>query len=372
MYINNDYYDELRSQESKSNRKTINGFLWFYAAVFLTWILTLIEVFIISKRMMTFCFAVTSLTMIAPIYIRLKKDLSQAWIKYVMLSMLCINCGIITSVLSIHAVLISPIPLLFACQYRNKLTIWYTFFVCAVIMSLSCFLGYYFGICDLNLFFVSSGTRQFYMSLVTENGVNIPLNTDMVFVISVYQILPRVAILLIYTIMLRFSVMSNYDDAKRIVQLTKSKDTDGRTGLYNKRKFEEMADDYYLTAGNVEVAFFDLNNLKKVNDKFGHEEGDRLIETFAQLLEDEQNHRCNAFRFGGDEFMMILDHAVYGELKAVVDNIREKMNAADKIGGEKLSAAVGIAFGEGNQVRELVKEADEKMYDNKKEMKAKR
>lgn len=365
------YQEELVRQEVKSNKKTILGFCWFFLAVFLTWIFTMLEIFIISKQITTWCLIVTILSMIPPAFIRWKVNLAKPWVKYLMLTLICVNCGIITSMLTIHAVLIYPIPLLFACQYRNKLTMWYTFLISSITMAISSFIGFYFGICDLNLLFESSATREYYLAHMNQGGLFIPLNEGIPYVISVYQLVPRIAILLIYTIMLQLSIKGNYDDAIRIVHLTHSKDTDSRTGLFNKNKLEEMADHYYLNAGNIAVAFFDLNNLKTVNDTYGHLQGDNLIKAFADILYEEQNFRCKAYRYGGDEFLLILEKAVLGEINQSIERINQKLAQTPPIKGIKVSAAVGVAYGPGGDIRTLIKQADEKMYSDKSKMKEK-
>lgn len=366
------YQNELVRQEVKSNKKTLLGFGWFFTAVFLTWILTMLGIFIISRQTMTLCFVVTIASMIAPAFIQWKVDLAKPWVKYVMLTMICINCGIIASVLSIHAILIYPIPLLFACQYRSKGTIWYTFSLCAITMAISSFIGFYYGICDLNLLFESSATRAYYLAHMSNGGLFIPLNQGIPYVITVYVLLPRTAILLIYTVMLQLSINSNYDDALRIVNLTFSKDTDNRTGLYNKNKLEEMMEEYYPKVGNIAVAFFDLNDLKTVNDTYGHLRGDDYIKAFADILKERQGNRCKAYRYGGDEFLVILEKVSANEAEMTVESIRKRIEDAPKIKGVKLSAAVGLAYGSGTEVSELIKQADEKMYLDKNRMKEKR
>lgn len=363
------FEEEFLRQETNSNKKAINGFWIFFGAVFLTWILTLANIFIISKTMMTICFIVTSLIMIAPIYIKYKVDMSLKWVKYLMLTLASINCGIITSILSIHAILLFPIPLLLACQYRDRIVLWYTFAISSFAMIASCFISFYYGICDLNMLFMSSKTREYYLSLIENGSAHLELNTNIIFGISVYQVLPRFALMLIYTIILRFLVLSNYNDAIRIVQLTHSKNTDVRTGLYNKRKLEELEESFYPDIDRVAVAFFDLNNLKFINDNYGHEEGDNLIKAFADILMREQNHRCNAFRFGGDEFILVLDHAVLGEIESIVEHVHKRAEKTKEIKGVKISAAVGTAYGSGSDIKELLKKADDDMYTNKIDMK---
>lgn len=133
-----------------------------------------------------------------------------------------------------------------------------------------------------------------------------------------------------------------------------------------------MVEEYYPNIERIAVAFWDLNNLKYINDKYGHAMGDRAIEKLSFVLYDHSSDRCRVYRIGGDEFLMIIDNPDHDETESVVKTVRKKLeadNAEDKI---KISSAVGVAFGIGKDILEVVKAADTYMYENKKLSKASR
>lgn len=119
------------------------------------------------------------------------------------------------------------------------------------------------------------------------------------------------------------------------------------------------------------VAIFDLNNLKKINDIYGHHEGDRLIKGFAGILENTSNDRVFAGRYGGDEFLMIINGYTEEKIIRLLAKIELQVNDHNKNDSQsQIQYAVGYSF-EGKTLREMIDIADEKMYDNKKHMKEK-
>jgi diguanylate cyclase (GGDEF)-like protein len=138
--------------------------------------------------------------------------------------------------------------------------------------------------------------------------------------------------------------------------------TDGMTGLYNKSKYLKMVTEYYPQCDKVAVIFWDINNLKTTNDTIGHEAGDSLIRTVAHSIQQLSSKNSNAFRIGGDEFVMIID----GAKEDTPHNILTKWNnIIAEISTSypyDISASVGSSYGPGNQIEDLIKEADQNMY----------
>ena len=165
--------------------------------------------------------------------------------------------------------------------------------------------------------------------------------------------------------MLQYTIISSHNDALRIAELTYRKDMDARTKLYNKNKYEDMAINYYPSVGCIAVAFWDLNNLKMINDNFGHAVGDSLIQTMSEKLLAVSNERCRTYRVGGDEFLLILDDPAPGEINRIVQQVKTELSSGTDTTGLRILAAVGSAEGCGADIRSLVKKADAAMYSDK-------
>lgn len=147
------------------------------------------------------------------------------------------------------------------------------------------------------------------------------------------------------------------------------------TGIMNKHACMERM--HLLDCGDstlgIGFVMFDLNNLKKVNDFFGHEEGDRLIQNFVQILRQASNKKCFLGRFGGDEFVAILEHCSEETMKAYLEKIWKLADKFNKNSKLQISYACGSAISTKEHyylMEDLLKEADRKMYENKKRIKS--
>lgn len=366
------YYRELDYQEIKSNRHTLKGFSWFLIAVAFIWLLTVTGFFEVDKKLITISFLANIILFIPAVYINYKSDLSKAWIKYFLLSLICIVAGVIAAFLSFHAVLAYVVPLLFAVQYRRRSTIWFVYAVNTVTMAISSLISFYYGICDLNLLLQSQHVRSWYLDVITESALNIPFNENPVFIIVVFEVFPRSIILFVFSIMMQYTVVSSSEDAYRIAQLTYLKETDTKTRVFNKNKYVEMAADYYPKIEQVSVLFWDLNNLKRINDELGHAMGDKAIEELSSALILHSGDRCRVYRIGGDEFLMIIDNPMQNEAETIIQAVRETLKMYNTEHEVEVSSAVGFAMGSGADILEVVKAADAHMYENKKQSKEER
>ena len=364
------YEQELAAQEINANKRILNGFVWFLSAIALVWLLTITNFFSVDKTMVSVAFLVTFILFLPAFHLIFWGDLSKEWIKYFLLILLCVVCGVIISLLSFHATLLFVFPLLYAIQYREKYIIWFTYFINLITITAGMLLGFYYGLCDLNLLLASQHTRSYYLSSIADNILYIAFNEDPTYVILVFAIIPTAIILFIVAIMLQYTVISNTHDALRIAQLTYYKDMDINTKVYNKNKYEEMISNYYPTVKRLAVVFFDLNNLKQVNDKLGHAMGDYIIEALASAINKQANDFRRVYRVGGDEFVMILENPVSGEAELTIAAVKEQLNLLNETGPVVISTAAGFAYGKGGDILEIVKEADEKMYENKAFIKA--
>ena len=152
--------------------------------------------------------------------------------------------------------------------------------------------------------------------------------------------------------------------------------TDMLTGLLNRQGFFLFAEQQLRMAvrNNLQVAllFADMDNLKAINDKFGHSEGDRALIDVAQILKKSIRESDTVARFGGDEFVVFLTGSTTTGVKQVVaKNIEKELDAfnASKSRKYQLSISVGLALRDvehPSSLDELVLRADHSMYEQKK------
>ena len=151
---------------------------------------------------------------------------------------------------------------------------------------------------------------------------------------------------------------------------------DGLTGLYNRLAFNETEEEIRKqNSGKFVVIQFDINFLKKVNDNYGHAEGDRYIISAANIISDSFADYGKCFRIGGDEFFAILegDKSVENFEKALVvfeAKVKEFNETRDDL-PVPLQIAHGMAVympGTGS-LEEAEKKSDKLMYERKKYLK---
>lgn len=149
-------------------------------------------------------------------------------------------------------------------------------------------------------------------------------------------------------------------------------DSDGLTGLYNRRRF--YADlEIATTPANLNamtVGLVDLDRFKSVNDTFGHLVGDRLLVEIARLLRDTAAHDATLYRIGGDEFAMILRLDAEAALR-LAERMCTTVAAPMRICDRQVSvgASIGLeAFVDAElSPVELAKRADHALYHAKRE-----
>lgn len=157
-------------------------------------------------------------------------------------------------------------------------------------------------------------------------------------------------------------------------ELNKKIYIDFATGLPNKNKCEDMIASPAPIKRPTACAMFDLNDLKSVNDHYGHETGDMMIYSFGNLLRKAVPSKYFIGRFGGDEFILIAEGIRdREEFNSILQSITTEIHSFNKASKDfQLSFAQGFALSEehpGLNIQELLQIADEKMYTNKKTFK---
>ena len=150
---------------------------------------------------------------------------------------------------------------------------------------------------------------------------------------------------------------------------------DVMTGVFNKRHYENKVENYGHCSSLL-VIYFDVNNLKLMNDTLGHERGDYVIEKAAEYIKslssEENENEFDCFRMGGDEFLLVVRNRSYREMTALVNRLDEDcpvIVSADT-DSVKCSVAYGYAYAKESYVYDnLLAEAEDNMYRKKYEIK---
>lgn len=159
---------------------------------------------------------------------------------------------------------------------------------------------------------------------------------------------------------IQYFIMNSVERKERRQQLEKLSYRDMLTGLYNRNKYIRVLEaSEGKSLHDVGVAYMDLNGLKKMNDEKGHEAGDDLIRAAAAALTDVFPDQ--AFRVGGDEFVIVREEISETAFSEKIDQLRENMER------RKVSVSIGDQWAaEERGIEEMLKRADHRMYEEKK------
>jgi diguanylate cyclase (GGDEF)-like protein len=158
--------------------------------------------------------------------------------------------------------------------------------------------------------------------------------------------------------------------------LKQKADYDELTGLYNRNRLRFLLDHNFDTAKNGEssfgVAIMDIDDFKKINDNYGHNAGDYVLEHLSNVVENIVK-KCEgqiiAGRWGGEEFLVIYQGNNKEDFFMLLEYLRSKVGDADFLYERNrinVSITIGMALFNGeDSVEDLVNNADMKLYDGK-------
>ena len=154
------------------------------------------------------------------------------------------------------------------------------------------------------------------------------------------------------------------------VNLKVRAEIDDLTGLNNRIKLDAMVAEYYVDMKSCGVLFWDLNNLKAINQSFGRAVGDKAVRRAADSIRDLQNENIQAYRYTGDKLLLIAKDCTREELRKMIDSWVAKwteLSEKEKAGN---SIAIGAAWESAPvAILELISKANAEMHRNKELMK---
>lgn len=159
---------------------------------------------------------------------------------------------------------------------------------------------------------------------------------------------------------------------------------DGMTQLFNKRHYNNMCTNF-KKAGSICVIYFDVNNLKLMNDTLGHEHGDYVIKKAAEYIrnlyayidkmipgETPVSNNCFSFRMGGDEFLFVMSECTFKQIDVVIEKIEADTPVilSKEEDSVKCALSYGYSYAKGIfSYDTLLTEAEDNMYKTKNKLK---
>ncbi|MBQ9947478.1 MAG: GGDEF domain-containing protein, partial [Oscillospiraceae bacterium] len=168
------------------------------------------------------------------------------------------------------------------------------------------------------------------------------------------------------------------EETVKRLQIEAERDIDLLTGLYNRRGLENRLEELFSDPVQLDcgaMIMIDADGLKEINDKYGHDKGDIYLKKIAEMLGTIGSRNSVTSREGGDEFVLFLYG--YSDEKELLDDLDTlkytQSNSSAQLGDDiivPLNFSYGYSLTEGHSdYRSLMKDADERMYESKRERK---
>lgn len=145
--------------------------------------------------------------------------------------------------------------------------------------------------------------------------------------------------------------------------------TDGLTGIANRRAFEQRLNIEWLRANRyhhpLSIVMMDIDHFKKINDVFGHQTGDEVLQQVAAMLMQAARNTDLVCRYGGEEFIVVMMDTALPEALIAAERFRTYIFSNNWL-VTPVTVSIGVASLQANQtVEQLLKEADQALYQAK-------
>lgn len=142
---------------------------------------------------------------------------------------------------------------------------------------------------------------------------------------------------------------------------------DGLTGIQNRRSFDETIETLLRCGEPFSLIIADIDFFKKVNDTYGHAVGDEVLRYLAQEMETSFCDSSICFRYGGEEFVILLQQTTEEEAYEKAEAFRRKIDTTNSPSGEPITISFGITsyHADDRVASEIVHRADEALYEAK-------
>jgi len=157
--------------------------------------------------------------------------------------------------------------------------------------------------------------------------------------------------------------MSEVEKIKKVATIEKT------TGLYNQNYFYQRLEEEIARASrnrySLSLIFMDMDKLKDINDNYGHLTGDKVLQLVAKSIKDSIRKMDIAFRYGGDEFAVILPETDSEEALYIAERIRQRIKGKTSFCPVSLSFGIASFPQDAKEPQELLDRADQAMYQAK-------
>lgn len=350
-------------EDSVPNAYALRCMRYIILALIIFLILQSLNIWIVEESIaMLGCLGALAFLLVAQV-IGYFTDHTKSWLKYVFVLLTVIAVTVSGIYLTYHAVLTSVLPLLIAAQYSQKKVLIFAYILTLVSVFCIVILGYQYGLCDANMVIKTVGKSSDYGKYLSSE---INSFSEQWTSIILFFAIPRCLLITAFIPLINAIVVNRKEIIMRDVEIRYTGEHDPMTGLNNRAKYASMLKEVYVKLDKVAILYFDINNLKFVNDTFGHDMGDELIIRAAESISGAITENMDAYRLGGDEFMVVAPNSDSRDAEAFIENWKQNLKIINSLPSvAECKIAYGYACGSGKVFSDILNIADKNMYDNK-------
>ena len=234
------------------------------------------------------------------------------------------------------------------------------------------FFSTFFSKTTNNLFIFMHGAAYMFLYFTAQTTPINQIEADTIYIIN-FSVAALFMIVLGMDFMKAFSAAIHQDILEKQEILDELANKDPLTELLNRNAFfSKVASRLPFLEQNVSIVLCDIDNFKSINDTYGHGFGDEVLKRMAHILNDGLRIKDYVFRWGGEEFLIVLTGINLSNSKQILERIRKRINATEFKCEDKV-LKITMTFGFVNaktderiDIKEVIKQADEMLYKGKK------
>ena len=361
--LKRELFNTMCEADSAPNAYVLRCMQYIILALILFLILQLLHIWIVDERIaMPGILGSMGFLLVAQV-IGYFTDDTKPWLKYVFILLTVIAVTVFGIYLTYHAVLASVVPLLIAAQYSRKRIMIFAYILSLFSIFAIVIFGYQYGLCDANMVIQTADrTRDYGEYLFSEISSFSQQRSSLILFFAI----PRCLLITAFIPLINAIVVNRKKIIMHDVEMKYTGEHDPLTGLHNRAKYASMLKEAYIKLDKLVILYFDINNLKYVNDTYGHDMGDELIIRAAESIRGVISENMDAYRLGGDEFMVVIPNGDSRDAEIFIENWKQNLKVINSLPSvAECKIACGYASGNGKVFSDILNIADKNMYENK-------